>query len=83
MQVWQPSGLWQVIQQALQHIVTAVESMFQLLHNLPSDSKQLFVANIWSLWKDKNLKLWDSETVAQVVDRAIRMLEDWKIANNY
>jgi len=79
-QVWQRSGLWQVIQQALQHTVTAAEFMFQLLHNLPSDSKQRFVANIWSLLKHGNLKLWDDalETDAQVVDRAIRMLEDSK-----
>jgi len=58
---------------------------FQLLHDLALDNSQRFIVTIWSIWKHRNLKLWDntSEIVAQVVDRAVRMLEDWKLANNF
>jgi len=42
-----------------------------------------FTSTIWSLWKHRNLKLWQNalETIAHVVDRSVHMLEDWKMAN--
>lgn len=84
MQVWQRSGLWHLFQQALLQSTTTVEAIFQLLHDLASNNSRRFAVTIWSLWKHRNLKLWNNtpETMAQVVDRAVRMLEDWKPANN-
>jgi len=40
-------------------------------------------ALLWSLWKHQNLRLWqgENETVAQVVDRARHLMEDWNLAN--
>jgi hypothetical protein len=34
---------------------------------------------LWSIWKLRNLKFWQdvSETGSQVVDRAIKLIEDW------
>jgi hypothetical protein len=83
-QVWQRSGLWESINQAQIHTGTASETMFQLLQVLSSADSQRFAATIWSIWKHRNLKLWQDvkETVAHVVERAVRLLEDWNFANN-
>jgi len=44
---------------------------------------QQFAALLWSLWKHRNLRLWQgvTGTVAQVMDRARHLIEDWLIAN--
>ncbi|XP_024634867.1 uncharacterized protein [Medicago truncatula] len=38
---------------------------------------------IWSLWKHRNLRVWDdvTQTSATVVERARNMVEDWQLAN--
>ncbi|KAK2359027.1 hypothetical protein QL285_096155 [Trifolium repens] len=38
---------------------------------------------MWSLWKHRNLKLWEdvNETDGQVIDRAFHLIEDWSTAN--
>jgi len=59
--------------------------VFTLLHQLsPNQSEQLFATVLWSLWKRKNLKLWQqkNETNTQVVERATHLLEDWRSAQN-
>jgi hypothetical protein len=84
-QVWQRSGLWNSVNRVMLHTDSASEIVFQLLQVLLiADSKHL-VVTIWSMWTHRNLKLWQdvSETVAQVVERAVWMLEDWQLANNY
>jgi len=54
-----------------------------LLHYLTAAQARRFTSTIWSLWKHRNLKLWQNalETIAHVVDRSVHMLEDWKMAN--
>jgi len=62
---------------------SAVNSIFNLLQNLPMNIKQRVAAIFRSLWKHRNLKIWDNvdENSAQVVDRAQSMIEDWQEAN--
>jgi len=38
---------------------------------------------MWSLWKHRNLRVWDNvtETSAVVVERARNMVADWQLAN--
>jgi hypothetical protein len=57
--------------------------IFLLVQDLSHDESQHFAALLWSTWKHRNLQLWQgvSETVAQVVDRAIHLVEDWSMAN--
>jgi len=54
--------------------------IFSLLDHVPSTQKELFVTIMWSLWKCRNLKLWQqkNETCMQVVERARHLLDDWR-----
>jgi len=54
--------------------------IFTLLDQLSLVQKELFVTIMWSLWKCKNLKLWQqqNETILQVVERARHLLDEWR-----
>jgi len=82
-QVWHQSGLWDVIQHVLSLTTTTAGAIFHLLHELSRENSQRFTATIWSLWKHRNLKPWQeiSETVVQVIDCVVRLLEDWNRKN--
>jgi ribonuclease HI len=56
--------------------------IFMCLQLLTSDEAALFCYVIWSIWKQRNNKIWNGVTDPQafVFDRAKSMLEDWKIA---
>jgi hypothetical protein len=60
------------------------ECLFALLQHFNPESSQRFTATLWSLWKHRNLKLWEdiNETEAQVIDRAFHLIEDWNSANS-
>lgn len=68
-QVWRSSGLWEAVHHALMNNDSAVGTVFSLLQNLSSDLSQRFAANLWSVWKHRNIKLWrnEDELYAQVV----------------
>jgi ribonuclease HI len=57
--------------------------LFSLLQHYNNENSQCFTAILWSLWKHRNLKLWQdiNETEAQVIDRAFHLIEDWSSAN--
>ena len=82
-QVWNMTGLWGSVQQALTTTVSASEAIFSLLHNLSVDLTQRLATVLWSIWKHRNLRVWDNatETSATVVERAMNMVADWKLAN--
>ena len=58
-------------------------AIFYLLENLSVELTQRLSSVIWSLWKHRNLRVWENvtETSATVVERARNMVEDWKLAN--
>jgi len=78
-QVWRMSDLWDEVQHAFALSTTTVFAIFYLLQELPSAYSQRFVAIVWSVWKHRNLKLWqnENETCAQIVERARHLVEDW------
>jgi len=80
---WTMAGLWLEIESAARNTQTAVEAIFQLLQNLSKEQSQRMVMIFWSLWKRRNLKVWEdiTETCAEVVERARITLEDWQLAN--
>jgi ribonuclease HI len=84
MQVWQRTGMWPSIQQTLANTGTVADCIFTLLQHFNVEESQRFAVTIWSLWKHRNLKLWQDveETPAQVVDRAFHLIEDWRAANS-
>jgi len=81
-QVWQVFGLWQDIQQAIIHENSATDIVFYLLQRLTLEQSQRFAATVWSIWKRRNLKVWENkdELCAMTVDKARAMIEEWQQA---
>jgi len=82
-QVWRAIDLWNTVHEVFLKKKSAVDAIFELLHQLSQEFSQRFAAILWSLWKHRNLKLWQdvTETYALVVDRACHLMEDWYAAN--
>ena len=82
MQAWREVNLWEIIDRTLRQNYNIDALIFSLLDQLPSTQKELSVTIIWSLWKRRNLKLWQqqNETCMQVVERARHLLDDWTTA---
>jgi hypothetical protein len=83
-QVWCLSGMWSQISNLIMNGGAATDVIFTLLAELPAAHKQIFGATVWSLWKHRNLKVWEnvSESAAVVVDRARVLISEWQIANS-
>jgi len=56
--------------------------VFTMLSTLNLSQCTLFATIMWSIWKRKNLKLWQhkDETNDHIMIRAKTLLEDWKAA---
>jgi len=54
-----------VVQHALTHTASATDVLFSLLETLSVELSQRLSIVIWSIWKPRNLKIWDDviETV--------------------
>lgn len=81
-QVCSTAGLWHETQGALASSTSAIEAIFALLHSLSATLSQRLAAIFWSLWKHRNLKVWEdvTETCAIVVERARSLIDDWHLA---
>lgn len=81
--VWKESHILQDVTRAMQNNNTIAEIVFALLQNLPQNKLEFFVSIVWSIWKSRNLKVWQnvSESWNQVVMRAQQLLDGWKFAN--
>jgi hypothetical protein len=58
------------------------EIVFSVLQVLTADACTLFCTILWSLWQQRNNKIWrnHNEPVRVVMDRANNMLSDWSAA---
>lgn len=61
-QTWRMTGLWSHIVTVSSTDVSATQIIFNLVETLPAEQKQLFATMLWSLWKHKNLKVWEDKT---------------------
>jgi hypothetical protein len=70
--VWRDSHLSNDIYAAMQTNNTAADIVFALLQNLPHTKIQLFVTVVWSLWKSRNIQVWQNmpESSQSIVERA-------------
>jgi hypothetical protein len=84
MQVWHRTGLWPIIQQTRANTGTVTDCVFAILQHHNNEDSQRFAVTLWSLWKHRNLKLWQDvdETPTQVIDRAFHLIENWRAANS-
>jgi len=82
-QIWNRTGLWSSIQHALSITTSSTAAIFSLLENLSAELSQRLTTVMWSIWKHRNLRVWDdvTETSATVVERAWNMVIDWQLAN--
>jgi hypothetical protein len=82
-QVWNRTGLWGSVQHALTHTASGTNAIFYLLQNLSAELTQRLSTVIWSLWKHRNLRVWEdvTETSVVVVERARNMITYWQLAN--
>ena len=62
---------------------SAIDIIFSLLQSLSMTQSQWLAALFWSIWKQRNNKVWENVTdnCATVVERARSMIDDLKIAN--
>jgi len=81
-QVWHMTDLWSHIT-VYSSTTSVVEAIFWLVDTLCGEQKQLFVVVLWSLWKHRNLKVWEdvTEGCVTVVEQAGVMVTEWKLAN--
>jgi hypothetical protein len=56
--VWQHIGFWSFIQQTRHNTGSVAACLFALLQHYNSENSQRFTVTLWSLWKHRNLKLW-------------------------
>jgi hypothetical protein len=70
-------------QHALSTTASSTNAIFYLLENLSVEFSQRLTTVMWSIWKHRNLRVWDAvtETSAMVVERARNMVVDWQLAN--
>jgi len=61
-QVWHMIGLWGSVQHALAHTASATDAVFSLLEKLSAELAQLLSTVISSLWKHRNIRVWDNIT---------------------
>jgi len=82
-QVWNRTGLWGSVHHALSHTASAPDAIFSLLENLSTELSQRLSTVLWSLWKHRNIRVWENvtETSVVVVERARNMVTDWQLAN--
>jgi len=61
--VWQRIGIWNELLSTLSSPVSFPAIIFDLLHHLDVQQKQLFWVTLWSLWNHKNNKVWNDTTL--------------------
>jgi hypothetical protein len=82
-ETWKALGLWDVIES---HVMTA-DGMFDLFFTVSNQLSQvkrsMWCTTMWSLWKSRNLKLWDEidEVITTIYQRAAMFLNQWQWAN--
>ncbi|CAJ2636114.1 unnamed protein product [Trifolium pratense] len=83
-EIWKSVGWWNTLQTHLQHNNIA-DIIFSVLRVFNSDQVSLFMVLLWSIWQQRNDKVWRDkvEPFQHVRARAINLLTDWKGAQNH
>ncbi|CAJ2645584.1 unnamed protein product [Trifolium pratense] len=83
-EIWKSVGWWNTLQTHLQHNNIA-DIIFSVLQVFNSDQVSLFMVLLWSIWQQRNDKVWRDkvEPFQHVRARAINLLTYWKGAQNH
>ena len=81
--VWNAANVWHLIAPSLNQFDNAPDIIFNLLQKLSASQVENVVTIMWSIWKSRNLKLWEhvSESTVTILERAKHLLECWRKAN--
>lgn len=62
-----------------------LDLIFKICETWSSNNVKMLVMLMWSLWRRRNVKLWDSieETSEAVQMRANVVIQDWKLAESF
>ncbi|KAJ1406846.1 Ribonuclease H-like superfamily [Sesbania bispinosa] len=76
---WQKAGMWQLLEQPVSVSEGFQETTFFLLSSLQYNMKHKFAMVLWSLWKQRNEKVWEGvqRATSEVVTRAQEAFTDW------
>jgi len=77
-QCWQQMGLWNEVS----NVGNISTTIFEILQQLQPTQHPIFSTLMWSIWKNRNNKVWnDSSDTCQVIcDRATTLLLSWRNA---
>ncbi|KAJ1412101.1 Ribonuclease H superfamily [Sesbania bispinosa] len=64
---WQKAGMWQLLEQPVSVSEGFQETAFFLLSSLQYNMKHKFAMVLWSLWKQRNEKVWEGVGITSVV----------------
>lgn len=80
LQVRRKSHLWEHIDAQISNRAGAKDQLFILLTTLEANHSKLFSMLLWSIWKSRNSKVWDSvlETTETVIMRVTMLLDQWQ-----
>lgn len=80
MDCWDRINLGNHIRELLHRANDFTTMLFDFLDRLPSYQQHAAAMLLWSLWKSRNIKLWDSldTTTASTVSRAKDTLHEWR-----
>jgi hypothetical protein len=78
---WRNLNLSHYIEQALQQHDNIGGMIFYLLKTLSKQEQYSFVVNLWSLWRSRNIFIWDhiNENTAEIIDKGSCLLMEWRI----
>jgi len=81
-QCWQQMGLWNEVSNVVSNVGNISTTIFEILQQLQSTQHPIFSTLMWSIWKNRNNKVWnDSSDTCQVIcDRATTLLLSWRNA---
>jgi len=62
---------------------TTAEITFALLQDRSHVQAKLFATVVWSLWKSRNLRLWQNvtETTTTILECARQLFANWRVVN--
>jgi ribonuclease HI len=79
MACWNLLGIGDIIQELLYSANSFQHMLFDLFSKLHDQQKQLAAMTLWSLWKSRNLLLWDDSDTTPIltITRAQDVLHEW------
>jgi ribonuclease HI len=80
---WQTANIWHSLYPFLNQFDNAPDIIFNLLQSMPAAQMEKIVTIMWSIWKARNLKLWQqvTDSTSTILERARHLLEGWRHAN--